>query len=470
VGAFGEKLRQQRELRGLSLEAISTTTKISTRMLRAIEAEHFDQLPGGVFNKGFVRAYARQVGLDEDEAVADYLSALRESQIQASLPNFRAPGSKSIHEIGSDSRSPDRISASDTIADLHTPTTVRPKADRRSDDRRKASRRSDDRRSEDDNGGNYQEENKHTSDHTDKERHGDGHVAELSPMAVHEKFIGSSQPDEDSSLTTSPAFLSFLKLASEPLSPDVSTPSDPSPITVSTDQDEPEYEDRVSENAPAEVPDHLPRLVPWGKLVAFLLLITLALALWTLHRRRESTAAAAGNAATRSSASQSDRSQPAASSVSPSPVSISSNAIPSEPSQPSARASSSPAIAASLRTDSNLHRGPIKTAVPRTKASVAAKKSADKFTLLIRATQNSWISITADGQSVATETLIAPAHTSVRAAHEVVVKANNPAGISFLLNGKEISTSGHPGEVRIYIFDATGLRSSAAIESNTAAR
>src|SRR5207302_459969 len=64
--------------------------------LRALEEEHFDQLPGGVFNKGFVRAYARQVGLDEEEAVADYLAALRESQIrqQSILPDFRAPAGK----------------------------------------------------------------------------------------------------------------------------------------------------------------------------------------------------------------------------------------------------------------------------------------------------------------------------------------------------------------------------------------
>src|SRR5882757_3049338 len=65
-------------------------------MLRALEEEHFDQLPGGVFNKGFVRAYARQVGLDEEEAVTDYLAALRESQIrqQSILPDFRAAAGK----------------------------------------------------------------------------------------------------------------------------------------------------------------------------------------------------------------------------------------------------------------------------------------------------------------------------------------------------------------------------------------
>ncbi len=96
LGAFGEKLRKQREQRGLALDAISNTTKISTRMLRALEDEHFDQLPGGVFNKGFVRAYARQVGLDEEETITDYLTALRESQVQSQkiLPDFRSPGVK----------------------------------------------------------------------------------------------------------------------------------------------------------------------------------------------------------------------------------------------------------------------------------------------------------------------------------------------------------------------------------------
>src|ERR1700677_3961922 len=111
LGSFGDNLRRQRELRGISLEAISTTTKISTRMLRAIEEEHFDQLPGGVFNKGFVRAYARQVGLNEEEAVTDYLTALRESQIAAQTvpPNFRAqPGKPSTEP---DRRNPEAARA-----------------------------------------------------------------------------------------------------------------------------------------------------------------------------------------------------------------------------------------------------------------------------------------------------------------------------------------------------------------------
>lgn len=73
--SFGEKLKLEREKRKITLEQISASTKIGTRMLQALEEDKFDQLPGGIFNKGFVRAYARVVGLDEDQAVADYLEA-----------------------------------------------------------------------------------------------------------------------------------------------------------------------------------------------------------------------------------------------------------------------------------------------------------------------------------------------------------------------------------------------------------
>lgn len=62
-------------MRGVSLDEIADTTKIGTRLLRALEEEQFDLLPGGIFNKGFVRAYARHLGMDEEQAVADYLQA-----------------------------------------------------------------------------------------------------------------------------------------------------------------------------------------------------------------------------------------------------------------------------------------------------------------------------------------------------------------------------------------------------------
>ncbi len=62
-------------MRGISLDEIADATKIGTRLLRALEEEQFDLLPGGIFNKGFVRAYAKYLGMDEEQAVADYLHA-----------------------------------------------------------------------------------------------------------------------------------------------------------------------------------------------------------------------------------------------------------------------------------------------------------------------------------------------------------------------------------------------------------
>src|SRR5258708_34454348 len=72
MSAFGERLRREREMRGITLDEISESTKISRRHLESLEREDFDSLPGGIFNKGFVRSYARFLGLDEDQAVADY--------------------------------------------------------------------------------------------------------------------------------------------------------------------------------------------------------------------------------------------------------------------------------------------------------------------------------------------------------------------------------------------------------------
>jgi cytoskeleton protein RodZ len=69
---FGENLRREREMRGVSLEEISAATRIGTRFLQALEADQWEQLPGGVFNRGFIRAVARYLGLDEDSLVAEY--------------------------------------------------------------------------------------------------------------------------------------------------------------------------------------------------------------------------------------------------------------------------------------------------------------------------------------------------------------------------------------------------------------
>jgi cytoskeleton protein RodZ len=69
---FGEHLKREREMRGVSLEEISAATRISVRFLEALENEQWERLPGGIFNRGFIRSVARFLGLDEDGLVAEY--------------------------------------------------------------------------------------------------------------------------------------------------------------------------------------------------------------------------------------------------------------------------------------------------------------------------------------------------------------------------------------------------------------
>jgi cytoskeleton protein RodZ len=74
LGSFGEWLRRQREMREISLRDIAERTKISLRYLEAMEEDRFDALPAPIFAKGFLREYARYVGLSPDEVVNHYLS------------------------------------------------------------------------------------------------------------------------------------------------------------------------------------------------------------------------------------------------------------------------------------------------------------------------------------------------------------------------------------------------------------
>jgi cytoskeleton protein RodZ len=87
VASFGQNLRQAREARNITLQEIAAATKIGSRALQALEDERFELLPGGIFNKGFVRAYARFVGLDEEKTVAAYMEAAKvaapETDLQA---------------------------------------------------------------------------------------------------------------------------------------------------------------------------------------------------------------------------------------------------------------------------------------------------------------------------------------------------------------------------------------------------
>jgi cytoskeleton protein RodZ len=77
-GSLGEQLRRAREARGVTLREISEHTRITMRHLEAIEADDYKHLPGGIFNKSFIKAYARQVGFDEGRALELYARTARE--------------------------------------------------------------------------------------------------------------------------------------------------------------------------------------------------------------------------------------------------------------------------------------------------------------------------------------------------------------------------------------------------------
>ncbi len=377
LGAFGEKLRKQREQRGIELDAISNTTKISTRMLRALEEEHFDQLPGGVFNKGFVRAYARHVGLDEQEAIADYLAALNGSQVppQEILPNPRTSATNRTEPA---------------IATARIPAQIRP--------------------------------------------------ADRSPE-VRSREV---RPPTDRPLEARPPEPRAVSAPSEPLATPVERFPKKYPAAALAD-------DAGQHSTP----------IPWEKLAVALLLVAFVLAFWSYRRHRQQIAAAHPSVASvapdhtvsiEQPAAKNSAGTNAATTQSPTPTSPTTNTpLSSAPSSASAKS-----IAPNSADDDA--DSPPETSASKTAAHAAAAKSLPTFTLVIRATETSWISITADGNPVATETLIAPAGTSVRATHEIVVKTGNAAGLSFSLKGKTVPTQGNEGEVKTFTFDSTGLR------------
>jgi len=73
MSTFGEELRRERELREISLREVSHATKINMRYLEALESNEFEHLPGGVFNRGFVRAYCQFIGVDAEAMVNAYM-------------------------------------------------------------------------------------------------------------------------------------------------------------------------------------------------------------------------------------------------------------------------------------------------------------------------------------------------------------------------------------------------------------
>jgi cytoskeletal protein RodZ len=278
--SFGDKLKKEREKRAITLDDVSLTTKIGTRFLRALEEEHFDQLPGGIFNRGFVRAYARCVGLDENQTIADYLLASGEAPPQKAEVAEPVPGAK------------------------------------------------------------------------------------------------ASAPK--------------VAIAKE----------------ARAERAEPREHIRGAAN------------FPWILAGVVMVVVVLALALWQLASR--------GPLAPRNA-----------------------------PSTDSATRTSTPPAPPTRES---------KTATVAPRAASPAPNSPPtpgSFTVVIKAKEDSWISITADGKPIFEDTLEPPAEKSVEAHREVVVKAGNVGGLDFMFGGKRLASLGEEGEVKTLTFDPNGLRSQA---------
>lgn len=371
MGDFGDKFRKAREKKELSLDDVSNVTKINARMLRAIEEEHFDDLPGGVFNKGFIRAYAKHLGLDAEEAVTDYLASLRQAQINAS-----------------------------EVWESKVPVATR---------------------------------------------------------------TGSNGSNTPAAETKRPAL------------PKPPAPKPPLPVQV---EELPDLQLPRPQDAPSprkEFLSYRPPGVPWKIVAAAGLVIVLASFLWIRHSKRTRAFSVPPSSASAviQPASTATLNPPPTTSVSaPAKTSTSRSNVASSASPPAA-----PPTQNLLRGETSGPSTDAKAAAPVPKpddssdvitkgsakpASKAPAKAASTFSLIIRANENSWISVTSDGQLVTQETLIAPAQTTVRGSREISVRVGNAAGVSFVWNGKEVSAQGTEAEVKNFVFDANGLRDASA--------
>ncbi len=277
--SFGEKLKLEREKRAITLEEISLSTKIGTRMLHALEEEKFEQLPGGIFNKGFVRAYARHLGLDEDQAIIDYLEASGEGLAQKAAAE--AP---------------------------------------------------------------------------------------------------------------------------------VLEPREPAPV----------------------------RQRPWGIFAVVLLVVALALFFWSRHKEKSQPA------------------QPPPKTQKPLPASGSSaGSSDGARTYADARTEALPSTPAIERSGKDA--APISSAV----TPAASGPGPGDFTVVILAHEDSWLSITADGKPIFTETLIAENQRAVHGQKEIVIKAGNTGALDFVFNGKRLASQGDYGEVKTLTFGAGGLQPNA---------
>jgi len=354
MGNFGNKFRKARESKKLSLENVSNVTKIGSRMLKAIEDENFDQLPGGVFNKGFIRSYAKQLGLDPEDAISEYLACLRQAQVDSQ------PGWNSERRSGPDRR---KTAASSTSASKNASTMQ-------------------------------------------------------TSVEVEEELPGLHLPRAED-------------IRGKPK----------------------QYLDRPSSG------------IPWLTIAVVLVIVLAAALFWVRHWRHTRPMKLVAPVVTSAEATPAGRPDTVPQSVSPQ-----TNSPAPTPAAPSH--SSTAKLQNGTQISTNVHSSAPEPTSPSLASSVQpsgekkpatspTEKNAGSLNLVIRASENSWISVSSDGQLVTQETLIAPAHTTVRADREIVVRVGNAAGITFTWKGQEIPAQGTEAEVKTLVFDSEGFHSPA---------
>lgn len=318
--SFGAHLKREREQRKISLEDVSLSTKIGTRFLQALEEEHFDLLPGGIFNKGFVRAYARHLGLDEDQIVADFLAASGTAQ-------------------------PDPKAEEILLQELR---------------------------------------GKETSRENDAED------------AVHR--------------------------------------------------------------------------VPWGTVALVLLAVALGFAVWGFRSREKSPAEVRAEHPVKAKVVAAPQNAgPELKSVAASTPAPEIGRAPASDNATPAPANSS---AQTAQTPATPNPAPQAPATPVTAPEAAAKsvelasanapvppvQHAGPFVVLVKAREDAWVSITADGKPVMEDTLVAPSEKAIQARNQVVIKTGNAAALDFSFNGKKLPQQGEFGEVKTLTFGTSGLQ------------
>ena len=84
---FGNRMKRQREERGVSLRRIADATKLSVSALEALERNDISRLPGGIFTRAFVRSYAIEIGLDPEQTVRDFLIQFPHDSVTVGSPH-----------------------------------------------------------------------------------------------------------------------------------------------------------------------------------------------------------------------------------------------------------------------------------------------------------------------------------------------------------------------------------------------